>query len=66
MPWYRLQDSALTLLGNRPQKTLTDLRLALSNTLEQAAKLEEDPDAAAAAVGQELYDQGLRWSGRAT
>jgi len=59
MSWYQLQGSGLIVRDKAPEKGWSGLMLALANTLDQASKLEEDPDEAAAAVGAELYNQGI-------
>lgn len=62
MPWYRLSESGLILLDNSPPTDSADAQMALANTLEQASKLEDDPEAAEAAAveaGRLLYQKGV-------
>jgi hypothetical protein len=59
MPWYSLSESGLILLDNSPPTDSGDAQMALANTLEQAAKLEDDPEAAAVEAGRLLYQKGV-------
>lgn len=59
MPWYSLSGSGLIVRGNRPAPSLGTLQAMFSNTLEQAAKPEADPDEAAREAGGVLYDKGI-------
>lgn len=59
MPWYSLSGSGLIVRGNRPASKLGVLQAMFSNTLEQAAKQEAEPDAAAVEAGGILYEKGI-------
>lgn len=59
MPWYSLSESGLILRGKSPPKDSAKAQMMLANTLEQAAKLEDDPEAAAVAAGGLLHQKGV-------
>jgi hypothetical protein len=59
MPWYSLPESGLIVRGNKPPESVEALRLMLANTLEQAAKLEDDPEAAARMAGEIMYEKAM-------
>ena len=59
MPWYSLSESGLILRGKSPPKDSARAQMMLANTLEQAAKLEADPEAAAVEAGRLLHQKGV-------
>jgi hypothetical protein len=59
MPWYSMSQSGLIVRGTEPARSRQHLMLMLANTLEQAAKQEDDPDEAAHEAGSVLHEKGI-------